>query len=57
MAAGTGVFRLLGAMRMGEPVRGPRAVEAGSAAIPVIMVAVLTAVLVDGTVIDPAMRV
>lgn len=34
MAAGTGVFRLLGAMRMGEPVRGPRAVEAGSAAIP-----------------------
>lgn len=34
MAAGTGGFRLLGAMRMGEPVRGPRAVEAGSAAIP-----------------------
>lgn len=34
MAAGTGVFRLLGAMRMGEPVRGPRAVKAGSAAIP-----------------------
>lgn len=34
MAAGTGVFRQLGVMRMGEPVRGPRAVEAGSAAIP-----------------------
>lgn len=34
VAAGTGGFRLLGAMRMGEPVRGPRAVEAGSAAIP-----------------------
>ena len=33
-AAGTGVLRLLAAARTGEPARGPRAVEAGSAAMP-----------------------
>lgn len=34
-AVGTAVLRLLAAERTGEPASGPRAVEAGRAAIPV----------------------
>lgn len=55
--AGTGVLRtLVAAERTGEPVRGPRAVEAGSAEIPVIMLAVLTAGFPPGRLADPATR-
>lgn len=56
-AAGTGVLRaLVAADRTGEPVRGPRAVEAGKAEIPVIMLAVLTAGFPLGRLADPATR-
>lgn len=56
-AAGTGALRaLVAADRTGEPVRGPRAVEAGKAEIPVIMLAVLTAGFPLGRLADPAPR-
>lgn len=55
-AAGTGVLMALAAERTGEPVRGPRAVDAGRAEMPVIMPAVPTAVLPLGRLVEPAMR-
>lgn len=56
-AVGTGGLRaLVAAERTGEPVRGPRAVEAGKAEIPVIMLAVLTAGFPLGMLADPATR-